>query len=128
MLKLIPHLALESFLHGDGGLEHWNTLAFRLHIASELAWRHSPNVVPDFQQAIPYLDDVRVRGLSGSWALTHEESLCIGTCLWYADRLQEVCTRAMQKEAGLSIVRANINRLHRIGLTSREQAERWAGK
>lgn len=118
LMKLIPHLALEEFIAGNGALRYWDTLAFRLRLTEELARRHSPNVLPDIQNALRLLDAIYLLGgREGDWSMSGQTALGVGTCLWYADCLQALCTGAMQHAALEAMLRANLHQPHRIGLS-----------
>lgn len=123
MLKLIPHVALEEFIHGRGGLVDWQTLSFRLHLGAELAARHAPDAREGMLRAMTALFESRARFLqTGRWDLAQAEAHELGDGLNYSDQLQDLCTRLMQKAACAAVVRANMKDLERIGLASREHA------
>lgn len=126
MMKLVPHLALEDFIHGRADQTDWNTLSFRLHLAHELSRRHAPMVLDDMTQAVTCLMFVLERHrLEGSWRMTRAETLLIGDGINYADQLQDLCTRMMQKLAGVHLIKTSMRELARIGIVSREKAMAW---
>ena len=127
MLKLLPHLALADFIKGKADQTDWNTLSFRLHLAQELAKRHAPMVLDDMNQAVACLLTVQERhALNGKWKMTKTEALLIGDGINYADQLQDLCTRMMQKLAGVHLIKTSMHKLAQIGVVSREKAMVWA--
>lgn len=126
MMKLLPHLALDDFLKGAADQADWNTLSFRLHLAHELSRRHAPMVLDEMSQALECVMRVLERHqLSGVWRMTRTEALLIGDGLHYADQLQDLCTRLMQKLAGVHLIKTSMQKLARIGIVSREKALAW---
>ena len=58
--------------------------------------------------------------------MTKTEALLIGDGINYADQLQDLCTRMMQKLAGVHLIKTSMNKLAQIGVVSREKAMMWA--
>jgi hypothetical protein len=42
------------------------------------------------------------------------------------EELQDLCTRMMQKLAGVHLIKTSMNKLAQIGVVSREKAMMWA--
>lgn len=83
-------------------------------------------VLDDMTQAVTCLMFVLERHrLEGSWRMTRAETLLIGDGINYADQLQDLCTRMMQKLAGVHLIKTSMRELARIGIVSREKAMAW---